>query len=65
MQQWQPALADFSSALRLDPKLANSLYGRGFAKLKLGDASGGNADMAAATAIEQNIPAKFVRYGLH
>jgi hypothetical protein len=48
---------DYSSALRVNPKSASSLYGRGLAKLKKGDTSGGNADIAAAKAIEANIVA--------
>ena len=44
--QWDAAIADYNAALRLNPKLASSLYGRGLAKLKNGDTNGGNADMA-------------------
>ena len=64
MAQWDSAIADFSSALRLDPKLASSLYGRGLAKRKKGDSSGGDADVAAATGIDPNIGADFARYGV-
>ena len=35
--QWDSAIADYSSALRLNPKLATALYGLGLAKLKKGD----------------------------
>jgi hypothetical protein len=64
LAQWELAIADFDSALRLDPKLASALYGRGFAKLKRGDLAGGNADIAAAETLEQNIAGKLARYGL-
>ena len=57
------AISDFSSALRLDPKLASAQFGRGFAKRKKGDLAGGNADIAAAMSIDQNIAADFVQYG--
>jgi hypothetical protein len=50
--------------LRFDPKLASSLYGRGLAKLKKSDATGGGADIAAAKAIEANIVGDFARYGV-
>jgi tetratricopeptide (TPR) repeat protein len=63
MGQWDSALDDYSSALRLDSKLASSLYGRGLAKRKKGDTTG-NADIAAAKAIEANIVGDFVRYGV-
>ena len=44
--------------------LAGSLYGRGIAKLKKGDATGGNADIAAAKAIRPEIADEFARYGV-
>jgi tetratricopeptide (TPR) repeat protein len=62
--RWQAAVGDFDSALRLNPRLASSLYGRGFAKLKAGDQSGGNADIAAARAIRQDIAQVYAGYGL-
>jgi hypothetical protein len=45
--------------------LPSSEYGRGFAKLKQGDLAGGNADIAAAKTIDQNIVEEFSHYGLH
>ena len=64
MGEWVSAIDDFSSALQLEPKLASSLYGRGLAKLKRGDPTGGNADVAAAKEIEADIAEQFVRYGV-
>ena len=46
------------------PKSAYSLYGPGLAKLKKGDRAGGDADVAAAKAIEPNIVEKYATYGL-
>ena len=63
MDQWDSAIADYSSALRLNPRLASSLYGRGLAKLKKGDTTG-DADIAAAKAIEAKIVEDFARYGV-
>jgi len=40
------------------------LYGRGVAKLKSGDADGGNADMAAAKAMQPDIVSAYIRYGV-
>lgn len=62
--EWKLAVADFNSALRLDPKLASARYGRGLAKLKIGDLAGGRADTAAAKAAEQGIEGKFHSYGI-
>jgi tetratricopeptide (TPR) repeat protein len=64
MGQWDSAIDDYSSALRVEPKLASSLYGRGLARLKKGDTTGGDADIAAAKAIEANIVGDFARYGV-
>jgi tetratricopeptide (TPR) repeat protein len=60
---WELAIDDYSSALRLNPKLATALYGRGFAKLKNADQTG-EVDIAAAKAIEATIEGEFARYGL-
>jgi tetratricopeptide (TPR) repeat protein len=62
MGQWDSAIDDYNSALRVNPRSASSLYGRGLAKLKKEDTSGGNADIAAAKAIEANIVRDFLRY---
>ena len=58
------AVADYDEALKLNPKQAGSLYGRGLAKLKKGDAGGGEADIAAAKAIQADIAEEFARYGV-
>jgi predicted Zn-dependent protease len=58
------AIADCSHSLDLSPNGARALYLRGLAKLKSGDAGGGNADIAAAKAIEPNIAAFYAPYGL-
>jgi membrane associated rhomboid family serine protease len=57
------AVADYDEALRRNQKLASSLYGRGLAKLKKGDA-GGEADIAAAKSIRADIAEEFARYGV-
>lgn len=57
------SIADFDAALRIDPRRALSLYGRGVAKQRKGDASEANADIAAATALKSDIAEQFARYG--
>jgi hypothetical protein len=64
MKQWDSAIADYNTALRIEPKLPTALYGRGFAKLKKGDLTGGNADIAAAKTAEPDIAGEFSHYGL-
>jgi hypothetical protein len=50
--------------LKLDPKKAASLYGRGVAKLKKGDSTAGNDDVAAAKAIQADIAEELAKYGI-
>jgi hypothetical protein len=58
------AIADYTAALKIGPKTASSLYGRGFAELKKGSAAAGNADIAAAKAVNPKIADEFSRYGV-
>jgi tetratricopeptide (TPR) repeat protein len=58
------AIKDYDAALKLDPKLAGALYGRGLARIKKGDRNGGNADISASRAIKSDIAEEFARYGL-
>jgi len=64
LSQLDDAVADYDEALRRNPKQAGSLYGRGLAKLKKGDAVGGEADIATARAIQADIAEEFARYGV-
>jgi hypothetical protein len=50
--QYERAIKEYDEALRLLPNFAEALYLRGLAKLKLGDTVGGEADIAAAAAID-------------
>ena len=63
-RQWDAAIADYTAALKIDPKIASSLYGRGLAELKKGSAATGNADIAAAKAFNPKIADEFSRYGV-
>ena len=58
------AIKDYDAALKLDPKLAGALYGRGLAKMRKGDRAGGSADVAAAKRIRSDIAEEFSRYGV-
>ena len=62
--QLADAIVDYDAALKVAPKHASSLYGRGVVKLRQGDVEGGNADLATATAIQANIADEFARYGV-
>src|SRR5215468_3409278 len=63
MSHFDAAVSDFDAVLRNNPKLAFALYGRGLARLKNDDASG-EADSAAAKALQADIAEEFARYGM-
>jgi tetratricopeptide (TPR) repeat protein len=58
------AIADLSAAIAMNPKDAGSLYARGLAKLRSGDTAGGEADIAAAKAIKEDIATVYASYGV-
>ena len=45
------AIADYDHAILLKPKYPMALFNRGLAKLRSGDSTGGNADIAASKAM--------------
>jgi len=55
------AIADFDHALKLDPRLASSLFGRGKAKERSGDKAGAARDYDAARAIDRGIEAELAQ----
>jgi tetratricopeptide (TPR) repeat protein len=63
MTNFDAAVSDFDAALRIDPKLAFALYGRGLARLKNEDPAG-DADIAAAKALQADIGEEYARYGV-
>jgi hypothetical protein len=58
------AIADYDAALRINSKLASSLYGRGIARVRSGNSIAGNRDIADAKALQSNIAEEFARYGI-
>jgi tetratricopeptide (TPR) repeat protein len=62
--QFDKALTDYDVALTKTPKNADWLYGRGVTKLKMGDSSGGAADIAGAKAIKADIAEQYAKYGI-
>jgi tetratricopeptide (TPR) repeat protein len=62
--KYDDAIKDYDAALKLDPKIAGALYGRGVAKMKKGDRAGAGTDVAAAKAIQSNIDSEFGKLGL-
>ena len=64
LRQYDAAIADYDTALRLDSKKAVSLYGRGLAKHAKGNRAGGDADIAAAKALDASLPRLFLQMGV-
>ncbi|MES1203563.1 MAG: tetratricopeptide repeat protein [Pseudomonadota bacterium] len=62
--EFQAAFGDFDAAVQGNKFLAHSLYGRGFAALRLGRADEGRADMAAAATSDDTLTARYAGYGL-
>ncbi|HEY2706749.1 MAG TPA: tetratricopeptide repeat protein [Caulobacteraceae bacterium] len=63
MGQPDQAIADFSAALKADPRRASSLYGRAVAtKAKTGQTDG--SDVGAAQALDPTVAAKFAGFGM-
>ncbi|MCX7362771.1 MAG: tetratricopeptide repeat protein [Alphaproteobacteria bacterium] len=59
--QLESAITDYGAALRIDPRNAGTLYRRGVARRQKGDVTGGDADIAAARAIQGDIADYFGR----
>ena len=55
LKDYPSELPDLDKAVAADPKDASALYNRGVARRETGNAAGGDADIAAARAIDPNI----------
>ena len=66
LRQGKPdrAISDYDASLKGQPSNAWSLYGRGLAKLRMGKTAEGQADLAAAAAIDSHIADRFAKIGL-
>jgi tetratricopeptide (TPR) repeat protein len=62
--RFQEAVKRYDEALALEPKLAPSLFGRGVAKRRAGDAAGGDADIQAARTIQADAGAELTQAGV-
>jgi tetratricopeptide (TPR) repeat protein len=60
--RFQEAIADYDAAIIGSPQDSWSLYGRGIAKLRMGDSAGGQADIEASKGV-QDVAAEFAAYG--
>jgi tetratricopeptide (TPR) repeat protein len=60
----EDAVHDYASALQVNPRMPTSLYGRGLAELQLGEAPQGQADLAAAEKLDNDVAQRFAKMGL-
>ncbi|HEY6578395.1 MAG TPA: hypothetical protein VIY09_03670 [Rhizomicrobium sp.] len=61
---WPAALAEFDLVLSRQPNAVESLYMKGIVEHRMGNASAGDADIAAAKAIESRVAAAYAEYGI-
>ncbi len=54
-KEWDLAVRDYDRAIKLEPRFAAALYGRGVAKEQMGDRAGADADIAEARKIDPDI----------
>ena len=64
MAQDDKAIADYDAATKINPNNANTLYGRGLAKSRMGDKAAGDADIARAKRLQANVAEYFARHGV-
>jgi tetratricopeptide (TPR) repeat protein len=60
--RFRDAITDYDAAIKGIPKDPYSLYGRGIAKLRVGDTIGAQADIAASKEV-QDVAPEFAAYG--
>lgn len=64
MKNANAAIADYTAALAIAPKMPSSLYGRGCAEQMKGQLSAAQVDISAAKAIDPSIASKFEKWGV-
>jgi len=64
MGDYDNSIADYDASLKINPRDAWSLYGRGIDKLRKQQTEAGNADLAQATALWPQVGAEFKRRGI-
>lgn len=58
------SIVEYNAALDVDPNRAVALFGRGLAKIKMGQRKEGDADQAAARALNPSVETQFSTYGV-
>jgi tetratricopeptide (TPR) repeat protein len=61
---WDKAISDFNDAVKLQPKNAGALYGRGVALMKTNKTKQGQSDIDAAEKLDKTIKERMQHYGI-
>jgi tetratricopeptide (TPR) repeat protein len=61
---YRRALADFDADLKIEPKSARALYGRGVAKARMNKRAEGDEDIAAAETLAPHVGERYRHYGI-
>jgi tetratricopeptide (TPR) repeat protein len=64
MNDYNKSIADYDAALKIDPKNASSLYGRGIARLRRQETATGTADIESAKTIRPQAADDLKRWGI-
>jgi tetratricopeptide (TPR) repeat protein len=64
-RRWQEAWRDFDAAAISNPGLADYLFGRGIAAIRLGHVADGRADLAHASQLDPNLAQRYADYGIN
>lgn len=64
LNDFQNAALDYDASYRLQPRMTGSLYGRGVARLRLGQAEAGQADIAEAISRDADVAARYGAFGV-
>ena len=64
MRQLPQALADYDASLKATPRQPAALFGRGVVRRQMGDVPGGDADIAAAIALDATVAGQLARRGV-
>ncbi|HEX4183576.1 MAG TPA: DUF3857 domain-containing protein [Caulobacteraceae bacterium] len=62
--RYREAIETYDQALTFDPEQPTSIYGRGIAKLRVGDKAAGQADMARAKLIDPSVVNEYTGWGV-
>lgn len=64
LNDFETSARDYDAAYRAEPRIVGSLYGRGVARVRLGQGDAGQADIAEALSRDPSVAARYADYGI-